>query len=623
MKLAIERRAVTPTVEEQERFASLSSAAIVDTFPEEEFDFLVAMAADACAAPIAALSVLTADRQWSRSTLGLPFSGSAKEEALSRQVVAEAAPIVVRDVSLDERFADSALVMSEPRISFYAGAPVTTSDGYTLGALCVADTQPRDMDEPELRTLTGLARQAAGLIDRRVAELRLESAQRRIDHGERLARLGTWEWDIERGISIWSPELRRIFGLGEAYPDTLEAFLEFVHEDDRADYERATRRVMERGGPFRQQVRIRRASDNAVRTVEINGEVIANDGRPRVALGATQDISDSLRAQAGVRERGQILDQVEAGVVAFDLDWRITQWNRGAERLYGWSALEAVGRPAAELKFVTEVPIWASTAKAVVTEGITWEGEIEVERKDGKTIPMHTTVSPIRDPAGEVEGIATVSVDISEQKRNEAELARSRRETIHRLSRALESRDIETGHHIERIGEFAGAIGERLGLPPGEVEMLRVASPMHDVGKIAIPDNILHKPGKLTSEERSEMQRHVEIGHRILAGSGIEVLELAAKIALTHHEWFDGSGYPRGLSGDEIPLAGRIVAVADVFDALTIDRIYRPAYAAEDAVAIMIQESGTHFDPDVLDVLIEDFEDFIEIRTGIAPVSLT
>lgn len=201
---------------------------------------------------------------------------------------------------------------------------------------------------------------------------------------------------------------------------------------------------------------------------------------------------------------------------------------------------------------------------------------------------------------------AIVAERTAELREAVAELERSRRETIHRLARAVESRDTDTGDHIERISELAARIGERLGLEPERVELLRIASPMHDVGKIGISDSILRKPGPLTPEERAEMQQHTHIGFEILSGSGSRLLDLAAEIALTHHEHWDGNGYPRGLCGDEIPLEGRIAAVVDVFDALTSDRVYRPAYPLEEAVEIMARGRGTHFDPAPLDALLGD-----------------
>jgi putative two-component system response regulator len=191
------------------------------------------------------------------------------------------------------------------------------------------------------------------------------------------------------------------------------------------------------------------------------------------------------------------------------------------------------------------------------------------------------------------------------------ELQESREETIQRLSRAVEYRDTETGGHIERMSRYCALLAERLGL---DAEGVRIASPMHDVGKIGVPDRILLKPGKLTAAERRVMEEHSEIGRDLLAGSGNELLELAAMIAWTHHEKVDGSGYPRGLAGEEIPLEGRITAVADVFDALTSDRVYRAAFSLEKSLAIMREGHGTQFDPLVLDLFLDSIDDVLEIR---------
>jgi putative two-component system response regulator len=181
-----------------------------------------------------------------------------------------------------------------------------------------------------------------------------------------------------------------------------------------------------------------------------------------------------------------------------------------------------------------------------------------------------------------------------------AEIARSREETINRLVLAIEFRSLETGQHVERIGHAAGLVAARLGLDTARCEMIRTAAPLHDVGKIGIPDVVLLKPGALTDEERREVEEHAALGFKLLSGAGSALLELAAEIAWTHHERIDGMGYPRRLAGEAIPIAGRITAVADVFDALTHDRVYRPALPVEEAVGIMRADSGTHFDPAVL-----------------------
>ena len=181
------------------------------------------------------------------------------------------------------------------------------------------------------------------------------------------------------------------------------------------------------------------------------------------------------------------------------------------------------------------------------------------------------------------------------------ELDAAQRETVHRLSRAVEFRDEDTGEHIARISVLSGEIARRAGLDEQTTAMIERASPLHDVGKVAIPDSVLLKPGPLTHEERAVIETHAEIGYELLNGSHSALLAFAAEIARTHHERYDGRGYPRGLIGEEIPIAGRIVAIADVYDALTSDRVYRPAMTIEGALAILEEGRGTQFDSVLLD----------------------
>ena len=178
-----------------------------------------------------------------------------------------------------------------------------------------------------------------------------------------------------------------------------------------------------------------------------------------------------------------------------------------------------------------------------------------------------------------------------------------REETVRRLARVVEMRSEETGRHMSRMSTLCGALAAGMGFPPARCTLIRQASMLHDLGKIVVPDEILTKPGPLTAAERALMERHVEVGHEMLAGSHDPVLRLAAVIALTHHERPDGTGYPNGLRGDGIPVEGRIAAVADVFDALTSDRVYRHALPVAVAFELMQQGRGTQFDPRVLDAL--------------------
>jgi len=208
---------------------------------------------------------------------------------------------------------------------------------------------------------------------------------------------------------------------------------------------------------------------------------------------------------------------------------------------------------------------------------------------------------------------------LAEEVRKATAALRAREvEVIDRLSRAAEFRDPETGYHIQRMANYSELIARQLGLSEADCELLRTAAPMHDVGKVGIPDSILLKPGRLTPEEFEVMKRHAEYGYRILKESDSPLLQVAALIAWTHHEKWDGSGYPRGLVGEAIPLFGRIVAVADVFDALTSARPYKPAWPLERALNLLREERGRHFDPACVDAFFATLDAILEVKRRFA-----
>jgi putative two-component system response regulator len=199
----------------------------------------------------------------------------------------------------------------------------------------------------------------------------------------------------------------------------------------------------------------------------------------------------------------------------------------------------------------------------------------------------------------------SVNDDLAEDVRQRtADLEAARLEMLKRLARACEFRDDTTQRHAERIGLIASTIARSMGLDGERCELIALAAPLHDVGKVGISDSILLKPGRLTDAERRDMQRHAAIGARILSGGSSMVLRTAEVIALTHHERWDGTGYPHGFKTTVTPIEGRIVAVADVFDALTNARPYKEAWPLEKAIATIEAERGTHFDPDVVDAFL-------------------
>ncbi|MCF8167388.1 MAG: two-component system response regulator [Rhodoferax sp.] len=195
-----------------------------------------------------------------------------------------------------------------------------------------------------------------------------------------------------------------------------------------------------------------------------------------------------------------------------------------------------------------------------------------------------------------------------------AELETTRAQIIQRLGRAAEFKDNETGNHVIRMSHFARLTAQALGMGDASVKLLFLAAPMHDVGKIGIPDNILLKPGKLDALEWEVMRQHPSMGAEILGQHTNPLLHAAREVALTHHEKWDGSGYPHGLRGEEIPLFGRIVAIADVFDALTSARPYKTAWTVEAALQNLEQGAGTHFDPDLLSPFKSALPDILAIK---------
>lgn len=191
-------------------------------------------------------------------------------------------------------------------------------------------------------------------------------------------------------------------------------------------------------------------------------------------------------------------------------------------------------------------------------------------------------------------------------------------ETLFRLAKAGEYRDQDTGNHIVRMAKYSRLIAEALGLEQKRCEMIEIAAPMHDIGKIGIPDNILLKPGKLAVNEFDVMKSHPLVGYQILRNSPSKYLTMGAEIALSHHEKYDGSGYPRGIKGEKIPIEARIVAVADVYDALTSRRPYKSGWSNDGSLAYLTANKGSHFDPDCVDAFVEQFDRISDIQSQLS-----
>ena len=194
------------------------------------------------------------------------------------------------------------------------------------------------------------------------------------------------------------------------------------------------------------------------------------------------------------------------------------------------------------------------------------------------------------------------------------EIEETQKEVVYTMGAVGESRSKETGQHVKRVAEYSRLLAIYYGLPDEEIEILTQASPMHDIGKVAIADNILNKPGKLTDEEFKRIQEHSLLGYEILKHSNRPLMKAASIVAYEHHEKWDGSGYPQGLAGDDIHIYGRITALADVFDALGCDRVYKKSWSDEKIFTLFKEERGKHFDPILVDIFFENLESFLTIR---------
>ena len=249
-----------------------------------------------------------------------------------------------------------------------------------------------------------------------------------------------------------------------------------------------------------------------------------------------------------------------------------------------------------------------------LSNGNIWKGQISNIFKDGKTHHFLATVVPIINLNGEILEYMSIRKEITDVIELHKEIEESQKEIIYKMGEIGESRSNETGNHVKRVANYSKLLATLYGLDEKECDILFTASPMHDIGKVGIPDSILNKPGKLDENEWKIMRKHCVIGYNILKNSKREILKAAAIVAMTHHEKWDGTGYPKGLKGEEIHIYGRITAIADVFDALGSHRCYKKAWEDEKIFELLRDEKDKHFDPKLIDLFFENIDKFIEIR---------
>ncbi|MCK9337498.1 MAG: PAS domain S-box protein [Arcobacteraceae bacterium] len=313
-----------------------------------------------------------------------------------------------------------------------------------------------------------------------------------------------------------------------------------------------------------------------------------------------------------VKEYETALD-LSTSLVRVDTEYKITYVNERFLSVSKYKKEDLIGQSFLKILKIDNQEFVKKHFETIKTVG-QWNGILESLRVDGTIFYMDYTFKAIQDINGLVSEFMGIGKDITEVIELHKEIEDTQKDVIFSLGSIGEARSKETGNHVKRVAEYSKLLALKFGLSEAESELLKIASPMHDIGKIGIPDVILNKPAKFTPEEFEVMKNHAVIGYNMLNGSDRKLLKISATIAYEHHEKYDGSGYPRGLKGEEIHIFGRITAIADVFDALGSDRCYKQAWDLEKILNLFKEERGRHFDPVLVDLLFENLEQFLKIR---------
>ncbi len=297
-----------------------------------------------------------------------------------------------------------------------------------------------------------------------------------------------------------------------------------------------------------------------------------------------------------------------------DIKGKITYVNDKFCAISGYKAEELLNKPHSIVRHLDMPKSDFKDMWRTILAKKPWFGVVKNKKKDGGYYIVEVTINPILDYKGEVEEFIAIRNDITDIVKLHEDLEHTQKDLIYRMGEIGETRSKETGFHVKRVAKYSELLARYYGLSTQEINYLTNASPMHDIGKVGIPDYILHKPGKLTNEEWIIMKSHANIGYELFRDSDKPLLKTAAIIAYEHHEKYDGSGYPRGLKGEDIHIYGRITAIADVFDALGSARCYKAAWSDDKIFKLLKEEKGKHFDPKLIEIFFEHLDEFLKIR---------
>ena len=334
----------------------------------------------------------------------------------------------------------------------------------------------------------------------------------------------------------------------------------------------------------------------------------------RLISNKIKKVEEERIEQLNMLEQYKLILDKSSVVSKANLDGLITYTNNKFKTISGYKDSEILGKPHNIVRHPDSTKEQFKDLWETILDGKVWTGIIKNKNKNEKTYFNSTTIVPIKDSKGKILEFISSGNDVTELFALHKEIEETQKEVIYKMGEIGETRSKETGNHVKRVAEYSKLLALLYGLDKHQADILFTASPMHDIGKVGIPDAILKKPAKLTTEEFEIMKTHAEIGYNILKNSKREVLKAASIVASEHHEKWDGNGYPLSLKGDDIHIFGRITALADVFDALGSIRCYKDSWSDEDIFSLFRKEKGKHFEPKLIDLFFENFDKFDEIR---------
>ena len=438
----------------------------------------------------------------------------------------------------------------------------------------------------------------------------LDESRERLDLALASAAAGTWEWSVPADRIVWDCCLKPTPERGKRqFVGTLQQSLDFIHADDRDGLRRALQAAIQSDDAFQREFRMQ-AEDGAIRYVALQCRVHRDEaGQPLRMVGLCRDITPRREAERQNRWLAEIVRSANAAIIGLSPEGTILSWNDAAVRMYGYAAEEVLG----ESLMIRVVP---PHARAEVTdyferakrgERLTYEAQRQ--SSDGTKLWLAITLSPVFDAESMLRGVSASILDITQQKRAEEErseglirLHKTLLGTIEAISATLEFRDPYTAGHQHRVGDLAVSIATRLGWSEERIEGLRLGAFVHDIGKIAVPAEILTRPGKLTKAEYEIIKEHPRVGADILRK--VDLPWPIMDMVLHHHERLDGSGYPDGLRGNQISREARVLAVADVVEAMSSHRPYRPGLGMQFALDELRKNRGKLYDPEAVDACL-------------------